>query len=261
MSWWGKVLGGTFGYMLGGPLGALIGAALGHRVDKGMANLGFGEGAGERERIQTAFFTATFSVLGHLAKIDGRVSQAEIQMTQSVMEQMQLNEQQRRLARELFNQGKQTGFELDEILEQFVQVCHRRQTLLRIFLEILVQAALIDGQLDPKEEALLQHICQKTGFSGAELAHLVTMVQAARGGSDGSTMSAGDELAKAYDILGITATSSDSEVKRAYRRLLSQHHPDKLVAKGLPEEMMKIATEKTREIRKAYETIKKQRRF
>ncbi len=261
MSWWGKVLGGTFGYMLGGPLGALIGAALGHRVDKGVANLGFGESAIERERIQTAFFTATFSVLGHLAKIDGRVSRAEIQMTQSVMEQMQLNEQQRSLARRLFNEGKQADFDLDAVLEQFVQVCHRRQTLLRIFLEILVQAALVDGQLDPTEEALLQKICRHIGFSDQELAHLVAMVRAARGGADGHTMSPQDELAKAYDILGIKEDSSDSEVKRAYRRLLSQHHPDKLVAKGLPEEMMKIATEKTREIRKAYELIKKQRGF
>ena len=260
MNWWGKVLGGTFGYMLGGPLGALIGAALGHRVDRGMEGAGLGAGAAERERIQTAFFTATFSVLGHMAKADGRVSEAEIQLALSVMDQMQLDEEQRAMARRLFREGKQAHFDLDAVLEQFVRVCHRRRTLLRIFLEILVQAALVDGRLDPNEHALLRRICGHIGFSTSELEHLIAMVQAARGGQ-GPTTSPEADLDRAYSVLGVSASSSDTEIKRAYRRLISQHHPDKLVARGLPEEMMKVATEKTREIRKAYELVKKHRGF
>ncbi len=260
MNWWGKVLGGTFGYMLGGPLGALIGAALGHQVDRGVEGVGLGGGVAERERIQTAFFTATFSVLGHLAKADGRVSEAEIQLTLSVMEQMQLDEEQRAMARRLFREGKQADFDLEAVLEQFVAVCHRRRTLLRIFLEILVQAALVDGRLDTVERELLGRICRRIGFTEAELDRLIAMVQAARGG-EGAATNPEEDLERAYSILGVPPSSSDAEIKRAYRRLLSQHHPDKLVAKGLPEEMMKVATEKTREIRKAYESIKRQRGF
>lgn len=77
MSWLGKILGGTFGFFMGGPLGAVLGAALGHQFDKGMQGverLGGGFNPGDQQRVQTAFFTATFSVMGHIAKADGHVS-------------------------------------------------------------------------------------------------------------------------------------------------------------------------------------------
>ena len=93
MTWWGKLFGGAFGFMLGGPLGALIGAALGHSFDKGLSSLPTDEAGfapGDRERVQTAFFTATFSVMGHVAKVDGRVSENEIALAQSVMAEMSL---------------------------------------------------------------------------------------------------------------------------------------------------------------------------
>jgi len=262
MNWWGKLLGGAFGYMLGGPLGALIGAALGHRFDKGVAGIGITMNPAERERIQTAFFTATFSVLGHLAKADGQVTREEIRLAEAVMVQMQLNEEQRIVAKRLFNEGKQADFNLDEVLDQFVSVCHRRHTLLRIFLEVLVQAAMADGHLSDAEEAVLQYVCSRIGFTPEELAHLVSMVAASarRAGAGGGPIQPQD-LASAYALLDIPETASDAEVKRAYRRLMSQHHPDKLVAKGLPEEMMKIATQKTHEIRQAYEQIKQVRDF
>ncbi len=264
MNWWGKLLGGAFGYMLGGPLGALIGAALGHRVDKGVAGMGITMNPAERERIQTAFFTATFSVLGHLAKADGQVTREEIRLAEAVMVQMQLNEEQMAVARRLFSEGKQADFDLDEVLDQFVSVCHRRHTLLRIFLEVLVQAAMADGHLSEAEEAVLQHVCSRIGFTAEELAHLESMVAASArwagaGGSGGPTSPR--DIASAYALLDIPETATDAEVKRAYRRLMSQHHPDKLVAKGLPEEMMKIATQKTHEIRQAYEQIKQVRGF
>ena len=90
MSWWGKILGGSFGYMLGGPLGALLGAALGHQFDRGINSgaIEFGQfRQGDTERVQTAFFTTTFLVMGHLAKADGRVSESEIAAAQFIMQQ------------------------------------------------------------------------------------------------------------------------------------------------------------------------------
>ena len=100
MGWWGKIAGGAFGFMLGGPLGALLGAVLGHNLDRGLKGLEDDEqfAPGDRERIQTAFFTATFSIMGHLAKADGRVSKDEIALAQSVMAQMELDAQMRRAA-------------------------------------------------------------------------------------------------------------------------------------------------------------------
>jgi DnaJ like chaperone protein len=267
LSWWGKLLGGAFGFMLGGPLGALLGAVLGHNLDKGLSGLpgegGFGE-PGARERVQTAFFTTTFSVMGHLAKADGRVTEDEVAMARAVMDQMDLGAPMRHTAIELFNQGKGADFPLDGVLEQFRQECHRRQTLIQMFVEIQLQAAYADGRMDPAEERLLLHICGRLRFSEALFRNLERMIRAERhyaGGRGAPQRPAGPTLHDAYAILNITAQSSDAEVKKAYRRLMSQHHPDKLVAKGLPEEMMKIASQKTHEIRKAYERVKEARGF
>ncbi|BAO43575.1 co-chaperone DjlA [Thiolapillus brandeum] len=271
MSWWGKLAGGVFGFMLGGPLGALLGSVLGHNFDKGLAGLekdSMGGSRAEQERIQSAFFTATFSVMGHLAKADGRVSPEEISQAKAIMAQMDLPPDMRRAAIELFNQGKRHDFPLDEVLQQFRRECRRRTTLIQMFLEIQIQAAWADGRMDTAEEQMLLHICRQLGIPEFLFRQLERMIRAQQAGGHGGnhqgsqgTTSGTPSLKDAYTMLGITRDASDAEVKKAYRRLMSQHHPDKLVAKGLPEEMMKVATRKTREIRKAYEAIKQARGF
>ena len=267
MSWWGKVIGGAFGFMLGGPLGAMLGAVLGHNLDKGIAGLPDDSLAeGDKERVQMAFFTATFSVMGHIAKADGRVSEDEIAMARAVMQQMELDEAMRNAAIKLFNEGKESSFKLDPVLEQFRRECHRRQTLIQMFIEIQLQAAYADGKLDPTEDRLLRHICKQLHFPQFAYRRLEEMVRTERNrgwSAGGGSKARSDQLSlpQAYALLNIAESASDQEIKRAYRRLMSQHHPDKLVAKGLPDEMMKIATQKTHEIRTAYERIKKERGF
>ncbi|RMG36616.1 MAG: co-chaperone DjlA [Gammaproteobacteria bacterium] len=270
MSWWGKLVGGTLGFMIGGPLGAILGVALGHNFDKGLQGMpegGFGRedfSPDERERIQTVFFTATFSVMGAVAKADGRVSPEEIHLAESVMAQMNLSPQMRKTAIRLFNEGKRADFPLQEVVQQFRQECRRRTTLLQMFLEIQIQAAYADGRLDTAEDALLQRICRLLGVSEFEYRRLQRMIGARYGaGAEGAGYARPDtgvpSLEQAYQILGVEPTATDAEVKRAYRRLLSQHHPDKLVSKGLPEEMMQVATQKTHEIKQAWERIRRER--
>jgi len=266
MAWWGKLLGGAFGFMLGGPLGALLGATLGHSFDRGLSQLSIeGLGPADTERTQAAFFTATFSVMGSVAKADGRVSSEEIRMAESVMEQMSLDASMRKTAISLFHQGKATDFDLDAVLEQFRRECHGRRTLIGMFIEIQLHAAYADGRLDPAEEQLLLHICRRVGLSELEYRRLERMVRAERGfagagaGGRRAEPAGRPSVEQAYQVLGVDAKASDAEVKRAYRRLLSQHHPDKLVSKGLPEEMMKLAAQKTHEIRQAYERIREAR--
>ena len=269
MNWWGKVLGGAFGFMLGGPLGAMLGAALGHKLDKSVAR-GFEEPRlthADQTRIQTAFFTATFSIMGHLAKVDGRVSEDEIELARAVMQRMDLTEEHKNAAINLFNEGKRADFPLDEILEQFKRECHRRHSLVRIFIEIQINAAYADGVMHADEKKLLLHMCEVLGISRFEFAQLEAMVRfqhhAAGAGRThgGAAPSSAQPLSQAYAVLGVTRQASDAEVKKAYRRLMNQHHPDKLVAKGLPEEMMKMASDKTHEIKSAYERIRKSRGF
>ncbi|MGE4617890.1 MAG: co-chaperone DjlA [Gammaproteobacteria bacterium] len=200
MAWWGKVVGGAFGFMLGGPLGAAFGAAIGHNFDKGVERDHFatGSGASSQERVQAAFFTATFSVMGHIAKADGQVTQEEIALARAVMRDMALNTAQTRVATDLFNQGKQPDFDIDAVIDQFRRECHRRLTLMQMFVEIQLHAAYADGALHPREEAVLKRLASRLGFSEQHFAHLGTSSRAASWGRwPGSARSSRSGLAYA----------------------------------------------------------------
>ncbi|MGX2038647.1 co-chaperone DjlA [Methylocaldum sp. MU1018] len=274
MTWLGKVVGGTFGFFMGGPLFAVLGAALGHQFDRVMGNAGLLQASfipGAQNRVQMAFFTATFSVMGHVAKADGRVSEAEIKAARAVMDRMALSDDMRQTAIRLFNEGKRPDFPLYGALDQFRTESRHRSSLLRPFIEIQLEAAYADGGLDIAAERLLLRICDRLRFSRLEFHDIKTRMdaerRAARAGSRNSqgnrqrAAARPSSSADAYAILGIAPSASDAEVRRAYRKLMSRHHPDKLVAEGLPEETVRLATEKTQQIRNAYEVIAKARKL
>ena len=263
MSWFSTVVGGAFGFMLGGPLGAILGASVGHQFGKGLTGIESAEtlNPGDQHRVQMAFFSATFSVMGHIAKADGHVTPEEISLANGVMDEMALTSDMRATAINLFQQGKHADFPLNDVLTQFYKECHRRTDLIRMFLEIQLQAAFADNILTASEERLLLHICSQLRISRFDYERLKIQLQAqlrfhGRGPYSKNTPQK-TSLQDAYSALGLTPSASIAEVKKAYRRLMSQNHPDKLVAKGLPEEMMLMAKEKTQKISKAYETIQK----
>lgn len=269
MNWWGKLLGGTFGFLIGGPIGALLGAVLGHNFDNGLKRLQHEDdeslSPGAQERVQAIFFTATFATMGRLAKSDGKVTPDEIRMAESIMSQMQLSPEQRRVAIDLFNQGKDEDFDLKAVVEQFRVECRRRTNLMRMFVEIQLQAVYADGTMHPSEEKLLEEICGYLKFPKFMLRQMEIMVRAGRAAQgerqqqsnrSATGRSPAMPLRDAYELLGVTTNEDKAQVKRAYRKLMSQHHPDKLVAKGLPPEMIKLATEKTQQIKAAYELVK-----
>ena len=284
MSWLGKILGGALGFALGGPLGALIGVSIGHNFDR-VARSRRGSGWADadvlgsadppdfldapdapdspdsldpRERTQTAFFTATFSVMGHLAKADGVVTGDEVRLAARVMDEMRLGDAHRRLAQRLFREGRSPDFPIGEVLDQLRRECRYSSHLVTMFVEILIHAAYADGALHVQERALLESICARLRLPAGELDRIEASVRAehhARSGKPSDALSPSD----AYAILGVDESCSDAALKKAYRRMMNRHHPDKLVAKGLPEEMMRIATEKTREIKAAYDRLKEVR--
>ncbi|PCH85642.1 MAG: co-chaperone DjlA [Piscirickettsiaceae bacterium] len=256
MRWTGKLLGGVFGYMTFGTLGALLGIYIGHKFDTGMAQNPFDPE--RQQRTKKVFFKSTFAIMGHLAKADGQVSQEEIQMAQRVMAQMELSPEMQKEAIAEFNRGKAEGFDLDAELGEFKQACQRHKNLVRMFIEVQLQAAYADGTLDDSEDRMLMHICGRLGIPQFAYEQLKRMLGASqRRGTHQQSKTTPEE---AYAILGVEGSATDAEVKKAYRRLLSQHHPDKLVSKGLPDEMMKIAKEKTQQITEAYDTIRELRK-
>lgn len=268
MNIWGKLIGGFFGFLLGGPLGLILGLFIGHLFDRGLnQNQAWTFSSTNPSAAQQVFFDSTFLVMGHIAKLDGRVSEAEIQAARSIMNRLGLTETMRQKAIDLFNQGKQASFNLEETLKKLVQACHRNKVLLKLFVEIQMQTALAEGHLTAEKQRVLQKICQYLGFAPLNFSffeHLFNFEQAFRQQTSGqrqqgyyqSSNSAHQlNLRDAYAILGISEQASPAEIKKAYRKQMSQHHPDKLLAKGLPEEMIKIATEKTQNIKAAYDRI------
>ena len=262
MNWWGKIIGGTFGYLIGGPLGAMFGAAVGHNFDQGLRGAATDSHTSwhRQERVQTAFFTATFSIMGHVCKADGRVSDSEIAIARQIMEQMNLSPDQKRAAMALFDQGKSDGFPVDDVLQQARQEIGYQPNLIRMFIEIQLYAAYADGVMHAREKRLLLRVCAAFGLSHREFEILAAAIRGETHHQRAAPKGA-PPLKDAYAILGITTGATDAEVKKAYRRLMSQHHPDKLVSKGLPEEMMKLAGQRTHEIRQAYVRIKEERGF
>ncbi|MCH7816808.1 MAG: co-chaperone DjlA [Proteobacteria bacterium] len=259
MSWWGKVVGGTLGFMMGGPLGALLGASLGNYFDGGREaiRLNGSMGLGATERVQSVFFTTTFALMGYIAKSDGHVTADEIALVEQVMRQMQLNPQQRTVATNLFNAGKQADFPVHEVLAQFKRESFRRRNLVQMFLEIIVATAFADGRLDSREQIVLEDIASDLGYTRVQFKQLLGRLsgQAHFVNQESSEK----KLIAAYELLGINSYVNQAELKKAYRRQMNQHHPDKLVAKGLPEEMTELATRKTQDIKAAYELIKSHR--
>lgn len=274
MTWLGKLIGGAFGFLMGGPLGALLGTALGHQYDAGGKRPQHTDPRlddTDRSRAQMAFFTATFSVMGHLAKIDGHVSRAEIDAARAVMDRLELSEDLRRTAIRLFMDGKKPDFPLNKALDPLRVEGRRRQALIIRFIEILVESAYADGPLHPAKEALLLEICDRIHLSRFDFFAIKARVEVERRLGRTAyrrtrhrhepTPPRMPSIEEDYAVLGLRPTATDSEIKRAYRRLIGQYHPDRMVAAGVPEDKVRRATEKTQQVRKAYERIAEVRKL
>ncbi|MDP5254415.1 MULTISPECIES: co-chaperone DjlA [unclassified Vibrio] len=280
MQIFGKLLGAFFGFLFGGVIGAALGCFIGHQFDKGMSrSAGFNPGSfaggpNQAER-QSAFFNAAFSVMGHVAKSKGQVKAEEIQLASAMMERMNLHGEQRSAAQAAFRAGKESDFPLEETLASVKQATNSRYDLLQFFLELQISAAFADGDLHPSERDVLQRVAKGLGFSARDLEARLARYMAAfrfqqqqgfhqQGAGGSSSHGFGQQpnqgqLDSAYQILGVNKSDDDKTIKRAYRKLMNEHHPDKLMAKGLPPEMMNVAKEKSQEIQNAYDMIKKHR--
>jgi DnaJ like chaperone protein len=280
MNWIGKIVGALIGFTLMRSLwGAVVGAIIGHLFDEGS----FSAEPSAAASISEAFFRTTFEFMGHVAKSDGRVSEAEIEAARRLMQELNLGPSDTARAIAFFRAGKAPGFDFERAVEQLRAACGGRHDVLRAFVELQVRASLAGNGLSPPARTILTRLAGRFGMSGMEFAYIEAALRARQqyrpgnsgawgpaggaAGSGGSRSSGGAgegrpqsprgrDLAAYYAELGVNATVSDPDIVKAYRRQMSRHHPDKLVANGLPESMAQVAKEKTQRIQEAYEEIR-----
>ncbi len=250
------VIGALLGALFGGFPGLLIGAAIGYAAGAAMRQSVIG---GLRV-VQSQLIDSTFAVMGALCKADRQVTRDEIDAVERIFTMLQLQEEQRRAAKAAFNRGKQPDFDLDAAVDRFARVSRRRAPLVQLFLQLQVMAVAADGRVDAAEHRMLVRIARRLGLDEHDVAQLEALLRAGGAGpSARGAPPARDRLADAYAALGVSPDASPADIKRAYRKLISQNHPDKLAARGLPESMRAVAEERSREINAAYDLIKSAR--
>ena len=267
MGWYGKLIGAALGALVGrGLLGAIVGFVIGHLYDtRAAADRARGSGARPPDGpppadLQAAFFRATFQVMGHVAKADGRVTEQEIDAARDAMRRFSLRGADVQRAIDCFNEGKAADFPLDEVLGGLRARTTGREDLRRLFVQIQLETALRGGGLSAPSRGVFARMCSSLGVSAIEFAALEAMLRMRGHGAAGeASRPASERLADAYQVLGVGPGATDAQVTLAYRRLVSQNHPDKLVANGLPQSMVEAAHERTRRILDAYEVIRKHR--
>jgi DnaJ like chaperone protein len=278
MGFWGKAIGAGVGFMLGGPLGAIFGGAMGHMYDKSSElfeggnraircphcghavpvddirnrtcpfcgqDLGTPQIASGYDR-QFVFYVSMASLAAKMAKADGVVTEDEIRAFDGfVQNELRLNTQERKIVARLFNEAKESNATAREIALQFKNVIGYQPDVMQIMLQLLFRISMADGRFHPAEEKYIQDVASVFGLSSVQYDQIKALF-----------IKKND---RAYQILGVSQSASDQEIKSAYKKLVTEYHPDKLMAKGVPEDFMKIANQKMAEINTAYDQIAQER--
>lgn len=270
MGWMGKLIGGTLGFVIGGPLGAIAGAAFGHTIDKsgelsatespfdggsyGGANpyerMGgaFGRRVSSQQRAQMTFFIGAFSMVAKVAAADGSVSQAEMKRIREFMDHdLQLDPQSKGVAERIFHTALSQDQPYEQLAQQFYGEFRSQSQILELLIDFLYRVAAEDGGVTQKEEELIQRAARIFQFSQQRIDNIRRRYAAS--------------AEKHYAVLGVSPQDSNDAIKKAYRSLVREYHPDTIASKGLPEEFNKFAADKFREIQEAYEAVRQERGF
>ena len=260
--YWGKIIGTLAGAATLKPWFVLLGLLLGHQFDRGFAARmrDFDAKGTTAARLPEDFIRPLFQAMGHLAKSDGRVSEEEIRATRSIMHRLGLGPAKVRNAMHWFDEGKQAGFPLQSRMQQTRRLAVRNPELRLLFMRLLMEVVLSKDRVTQHERALLWTICKEFDIGRVDLAQLEAMLRAQRGfrHSPEGDADAG-RVRKAYATLGVDSTASNAEVKKAYRRLMSRNHPDKIASSNPDSQVVAAAEQRTKDIRSAYEMLKARR--
>ncbi len=253
-----RLIGAILGFYLYGFLGGLLGFFFGSFIDRTMAYGVGGINPLSSASRQAVFLQTVFILMGKLAKADGHISKDEVTYVEQFMQKLNMSVEHRQQAIALFKQGAAPDYDIQPNISQFLAVCGHTHSLRQMLLVYLIVMALSDGHIDSAEEHLLIEIARQLGYNQAAFQSMLDMVLNQSHFATGQATSA-TALEDAYKALGVPKESTDAEVKKAYRKLISQYHPDKLIGQGLPEDMIAVATEQAKEVQLAYDLIMKSR--
>ncbi|WWP00567.1 MAG: co-chaperone DjlA [Candidatus Dasytiphilus stammeri] len=269
MDFVGKTLGLFIGLASGtGIVGVVVGLFIGHIIDKTLdlsVNRYFN--FTNQSRLQELFYRITFQIVGHISKSKGRVTKIDIKNALNLMDHIKLSVEERKLAQQAFIEGKHFQYPLRPKLRELHQICFDRLDLIRMFIEIQIKTALSDGLLHPQERKILQILAEELGISSTQFEQVLQMIviddvkYSAAQNYERFKSEKISELDEACKVLGVKISDDYLTIKRAWRRKMNESHPDKLLAKGLPTNLIKIAQQKSQEIQKAWELIKRIREF
>ncbi len=254
-----KLIGALLGYFLFGFFGAFAGFFLGSLADRYRTYGAGGVNPLSAAHRQAVFLETVFLLMGKLAKADGHISKDEIEHVEQFIQKLGMTAGHRQQVIALFKQGAAPDFDFEPRIRRFMVVCGHTHSLKQMLLVYLIVMALSDGRIDSAEERLLMEIARHLGYDQAAFRHMLDMILNQSHFAGGQVTSA-SALEDAYKALGVSQDSSDQEVKRAYRKLMSQYHPDKLMGQGVPEDMIAVATEQAKEVQLAYDLIMKSRK-
>jgi len=241
MSFINSLIGGMIGGAIGGPLGAILGAVIGSKVGSQTK-----QSFSSNQTNQAAFFTALFACLAKLAKADGVVSKEEVDKVDFyIKNKFNFPSDQRSLAIKIFNQAKDDQYSFHDYATQLATLLSGNENSLIMFYELLFELAMADGVLHPTEERLLREVPAIFKIRPNLFEEFRTKFN--------------NQVTDAYLILGVNREMSLAEIKKEYQKKRRQFHPDTLISKGLPEELLEKAKEKFIQIQKAYEEIEKQK--
>jgi DnaJ like chaperone protein len=260
--YWGKIIGTLAGLAMRNPWAALAGFVLGHQFDRGFAKRFrvFEKQGSRMPRVSEDFVRALFQAMGHLVKIDGRVSEDEIRSARMVMHRLSLNPAQVRRAIAWFDEGKQPEFPLIQRMREVRRVSARSAADRLTFVRLLLEVVLAKESLKKEERALIWKICVELDIGRVEFAQLEAMIRAQKGFKRSPAGDAdASRVRRAYEALGISPEATNDEVKKAYRRLMNKSHPDKISSSNPGADVIAEAERRTREVRGAYEMLKARR--
>jgi DnaJ like chaperone protein len=260
--YWGKIIGTVAGLATLKPWFAVLGLFLGHQFDRGFADRyrSFEKQGADIGRVSEDFVCALFQTMGHLAKVDGRVTQEEIRAARMIMHRLGLSPAHVRRAIAWFDDGKQPGFPVVQKIREARRASVRNPAQRMMFVRLLLEVVLAKDAVKKEERGLIWTICIELDVGRVELAQLEAMIRAQKGFRHSP---AGDADAArvrgAYEALGMSPDASNDEIKKAYRRLMNRNHPDKIAGSNPDATAIAEAERRTREVRSAYEMLKARR--